>query len=185
MSVLAKRISALSKQLWSLHWLMAVCLLCVYSVGIFTAHVWSEAPFISEMITFHKSVAMLVLGLLIVRIGILINLSWQKYSHRQPRFTRHWLQTIVLHTGLYLFMVAVPISGIFYSNTNDRNAVFFGLTLPRLFGVNESISKFSHDSHVWFAYTFLAFIFLHLLEQHKFIQGKLRRFFKSKTVGSK
>ncbi|NEQ28975.1 MAG: hypothetical protein F6K28_60545 [Microcoleus sp. SIO2G3] len=45
-------------------------------------------------------------------------------------------------------MLAVPISGIFYSNTNDRDAVFFGIVLPRLFGVNESVSELSHRLHI-------------------------------------
>lgn len=185
MSALANRIASSSKHLWILHWIVAICLLDVYVIGILMAHVWSDTPFRSDLIIFHKSGAILVLGLLIARIGVLLNLSWQKYTRRQPRFTKHWLQVTALHTVLYMFMVAVPISSIFYSNTNNRDAVFFGLTLPRLFNVNKSISEFSHSLDIWIAYTFLAFILLHLLEQRKFIQSKWKRLLKSRATGSK
>lgn len=184
MSALIKRLTSLSKQLWFLHWVVSICLICVYMIGILMTHLWNDAPFRSYLITSHKSGAILILGLLIVRIGVLLNLSWQKYTHRPPRFTQRWLQMTALHTILYIFMIAVPISGIFYSNTNDRDAVFFGLILPRLFNVNESVSELSHDLHTWFAYTFLAFILLHLLEQRKFIQRQWRRFLKNRATDS-
>jgi cytochrome b561 len=90
----------------------------------------------------------------------------------------------MFHAALYVSMLAVPISGIFYSNTNDRDAVFFGIVLPRLFGVNESVSELSHRLHIEAAYIFLGLILLHILDQRKFVQSFWRRFKGTKTKNS-
>ncbi|WP_414588592.1 cytochrome b [Scytonema sp. PCC 10023] len=178
-----KRI-AFAKYLRSLHWWMAIVFLMVYLVGIVMARLPGGTPLRSNLIVIHKSFAVLSLGLLCVRIILLLQVVWQRYSRRLPRVSEVWLRSVMFHAALYVSMLAVPISGIFYSNTNDRDTVFFGIVLPRLFRVNESLSELSHRLHIGAAYIFLGLILLHILDQRKFVQSFWRRFKGTKTKNS-
>lgn len=165
------------KQLWSLHWLMAVCILTLYIVGAFMSRLSDDVSFKDYLFDFHKSIGSLVMALLIARIFVLLRMFWSKYSRRQPKLTRSWIKTFTLHITLYLFMLVVPISGFFYSNSGGHDIAFFGIVLPRMFGVNQAVFEFARSLHFWLAYTFLAFIVLHTLEQRKFVRSTWKRMF--------
>lgn len=125
---------------------------------------------------FHKSMGALVIGLLTWRILVLLRVWQRKYSKYPPKFTPAWLKTVALHTSLYLFMWAVPVSGFFFSNSFKSNNVnFFGIPLPDLFPPNSALVELGRSLHFWLAYTFLAFIFLHLLAQGKVVKANWRR----------
>lgn len=94
---------------------------------------------------------------------------------------KNWLSTALLHGSLYLFMVFVPLSGYFYSNTAGRSVAFFGLPLPDLFAANKPLAELAGNVHGWLAYTFLAFITLHILVHRKQISGYLRRWQRATT----
>lgn len=86
-----------------------------------------------------------------------------------------------VHTALYLFMLAVPLSGYLMISAADVGVPFFGIgslfgfSLPPLVGKNEAIAELANSQHVWLAYTFLVFIGLHILAQHKFVRTTWRR----------
>ena len=176
------RLTSAFKQLWSLHWIMAACFLILYAGGAFMSRLKDDVSLKDYLFDFHKSIGVLVMALLIARIFVLLRMFWSKYSRRQPKLTVNWIRTFALHTTLYLFMLVVPISGFFYSNSGDHDVAFFGLVLPRMFGVNQGRFEFAYSLHFWLAYTFLAFIVLHALDQHKFLWTTWRRFLgKSRT----
>jgi cytochrome b561 len=93
-----------------------------------------------------------------------------------PKFTAGWIRTVVLHTLLYIFMWAVPITGIFLSNSYQPNNVhLFGLIIPDLFPQNSALIAFGRNLHFWFAYIFLAFTVLHLGAQWKVVRAHWRQ----------
>jgi cytochrome b561 len=93
------------------------------------------------------------------------------------------MQKVALHTSLYIFMWAVPISGFFFSNSFKNNNVrFFGLTLPDLFPQNSDLVNLGRSIHFWLAYTFLAFIILHAIDQFKVVKAFWRGLLKGRTI---
>lgn len=170
------RLTSAFKQLWSLHWVMVICFLLLYTAGAFMSRLPNNVSFRDNLFDFHKSVGALVIGLLMFRIFLLLQVFWRKYTSRHPRMTQRWVQMVILHTVLYVLMLGVPLSGFLYSNSGDHDVVFLGLiTLPRLFGVNPDIFELAHQLHFWLAYTFLALIVLHAFEQRQFFRTVWRR----------
>ncbi len=111
-----------SKQLWSLHWLMAFCFLPIFVGGIYMAK--AELPqgaYRSFIYRFHESMGILVMLLLATRIFVLLrkHLPFTKHKHR-----RGWIETVALHTALYLFMLAVPLSGYLMISAADVGVPF-------------------------------------------------------------
>jgi cytochrome b561 len=170
------RVQSVFQRLMSIHWAMALCYLILFVTGT-TMFGLGEDHFPPMLLDFHNSIGILTIGLLTYRIFTLLQASWQKYTKRLPKFSPKWFSTVALHTNLYLFMWAVPVTGVFLANTYASESVrFFGLLLPDLFPANEALVPLASDLHFWFAYTFLAFILLHMAAQRKIVQANWRRF---------
>lgn len=171
------RVNSAFKQLMSVHWIMSACYLVLFTTGSGMARL-SRGTFLrSELYDFHKSIGALVVALLTWRILVLLGVWWRKYTKNLPRFTPEWTRKFALHTLLYLLMFAVPVSGFFFSNSYQSNNVhFFGLTLPDFFPQNSNLVDLGRSIHFWIAYTFLALILLHTLQQWKVVRANWRRF---------
>ncbi|XWK88473.1 MAG: cytochrome b [Phormidium sp.] len=170
------RLNSAFQQLWSMHWWMAACYLVLF-VGGFGMVRSPEGAVQGNLYTFHKSVGALTMALLTWRIFILQRVWWRKYTHKLPKFTPEWIRTFLLHTAIYVFMLAVPLSGFFLSNSYKPNNVslFWLTTLPDIFPVNSAVVELARSLHFWIAYTFLAFIVLHIIDQKKYVRSLWRR----------
>jgi cytochrome b561 len=172
-----RRLNSAFKQLMSLHWWMAVCYLILFIGGYIMADLPRGLTIRGFMYDFHKSIAVLTIGLLTWRILTLIKVWWKKYTKRSPKLTPQWWRNVALHTSLYIFMWAVPITGFFFSNSfRSNNVKFFGYVLPDIFPQNSAMVDIGRSYHFYFAYTFLAFIILHTILQGKVIRANFRRF---------
>lgn len=165
------------KQLMSAHWIMAACYLLLFTSGPLMARVPEDIVIREPLYGLHKSLGALTMGLLTWRIFILLRVWWRKYTKRLPKFTPEWIGQFALHAALYLFMLAAPLSGFFLSNSyKSGNVPFFGITLPDIFPQNGAVVELARNLHFWLAYTFIAFVILHAVEQRKFVQATWRRF---------
>jgi cytochrome b561 len=172
-----QRLTSAFKRLMSLHWVMAACYLILFVGGTFMAQLPREVSFRGSLYDFHKSIGVLTMALLSWRILVLLQVWWRKYSQRFPKFTPDWFKTVALHTALYGFMWAVPVAGFLLSNSfKAGNVKFFGIVLPDLFPQNPAMVEVGRSLHFWLAYTFLAFILIHLLQQWKVVRANWRRF---------
>ena len=158
------------QRLWTLHWVMATCFLAIYLIGIVMARLPREVVFRGSFYNIHKSFGILVLGLLLVRIFTLLQVFGRKYIKRKPKLTRQWIAIAALHAFLYCFMLGVPISGIFLSNTGGHEIPFFFIKLPNWFEENRAIAHIAESLHFWLAYTLLALVVLHVMEQRQFLK---------------
>ncbi|MEA5570337.1 cytochrome b [Calothrix sp. UHCC 0171] len=182
------RFNSAFKDLMSVHWWMAGCYLVIFATGSFMANLEREVSFRAQLYDFHKSIGVLTMGLLTWRIFTLLRVWWRKYTKRTPKLTREWWQTFILHFSLYLFMWAVPITGFLLSNSFKQNNVkFFGIVLPDIFPQNKVMVDIGRSLHFWLAYTFLAFIILHMLANWKVVRANWKRFtsFINKKLGNK
>lgn len=173
-----------AQRLWFLHWLMASFYLLLFGGGIYMADLPREVSYRGSLYDFHKTLGVIVMSLLLARIFVLLRVLQHKYRRRQPKRTHDWWQTFALHSALYFFMLLVPLSGYFFSNSAGYDVIVFGtnIALPRLFAENKSLVDLARSSHFWLSYTFLAFIILHTVAQKKYLRATWRRF--SKAVGA-
>lgn len=186
------RLNSAFKQLMSLHWAMSACYLVVFITGTFMARLPREFFIRGSLYDFHKSVGVLTMAFLTLRILTLLRVWWKKYTKRLPKFTKQWSKSFALHLSLYVFMWLVPVAGFLLSNSYKINGVkFFGIHLTDLFPQNSAMVEVGRSLHFWLGYTFLAFVILHLLDQKKVVRANWRRltnfvgtkFAKSQKVG--
>lgn len=171
------RINSAFQRLMSLHWWMAGCYLALFVGGTFMAQLPRGVFFRDSLYDIHKSVGVLTLALLSWRILTLLQVWRKKYTKRSPKLTPSWWRTVVLHTSMYGLMVLVPIAGFLLSNSfKANNVTFFGLVLPDLFPPNRAMVEVGRSLHFWLAYSFLALIVLHLINQWKVVKALWRRF---------
>jgi cytochrome b561 len=170
------------KNLMSIHWWMFNSYIILFMGGAFMSRLPREVVGRNLLYDFHKSVGVLTMALLTWRILTLLRVWWKKYTKRLPNYSSKWIQKVALHTSLYIFMWAVPITGFFLSNSFKSNNVgFFGITLPDLFPENKDLVDLGRNIHFWLAYTFLIFILLHAIDQFKVVKGFWRRISKRRT----
>jgi cytochrome b561 len=169
------RLNSAFQRLMSVHWWMAGCYLILFVGGTFMARL-PRTEFRGLLYDFHKSIGVLTMALLTWRILTLIQVMWKKYMKRLPKFSPQWWRNFALHALMYVFMWAVPIAGFFFSNSfRSNNVKFFGLLLPDLFPQNDAMVDLGRSLHFWLAYTFLAFIAVHLIFQWKVAKANWRR----------
>lgn len=170
------RINSAFKRLWSMHWIMAGCYFVLFLAGTMMVRMPEELPLRESTYTLHKSIGALTMALLTWRIFLLQQVWWRKYTRRLPKPTLDWIRTVLLHTAIYVFMLSVPISGFFLSNSYDHgNVPFFWFTLPDIFPENAAVVEIARDLHFWTSYTFLGFIVLHIVDRRKVVQSLWRR----------
>ena len=170
------RLNSAFKQLMSLHWVMSACYLVVFITGTFMARLPRELFIRGSLYDFHKSVGVLTMALLTLRILTLLRVWWKKYTKRLPKFTKEWYKSFALHATLYVLMWLVPVAGFLLSNSYKSNHMkFFGILLPDMFPENSAMVEVGRSWHFWLGYTFLAFVILHILDQKKVVRANWRR----------
>lgn len=160
----------------SLHWLMALLVLCAFAMG-WTMVNLGISPLKVRMFNWHKWLGVCILVLAVVRSG------W-RLTHPAPTIPAmpRWqsISAKAVHWSLYALMFAQPLSGWAYSNATGYPIVFFGLLrLPDIVGRYKPLAARLEAAHVELGWLLFACIVLHALAalQHHFIarDGTLRR----------
>jgi cytochrome b561 len=163
-------------RLMSVHWWMARLYVVLFLGGWFMTHLPKGSNYRTILYDFHKSIGILTIAILTWRILVLLQVWWRKYTKRLPKLSPSWIKTFILHTLLYVFMWATPVTGVFLSNSFQINNVkLFGIGLPDLFPQNSAVVELARNLHFWVAYIFLAFTILHLIAQWKVIRAHCRQ----------
>ena len=106
-----------------LHWTMAVLILAMFVLG-WTAVNYPLSPTKLQLFMWHKSTGLLLLGLVALRLGWrLVNTAPQPpagSSRLEIRLAR------LGHTGLYLLMILMPVSGYVINSTGNYPLRWFG-----------------------------------------------------------
>ena len=175
-----RRVNNAFHNLMSLHWWMAWAYLLLFVGGSFMAQLPREVSFRSSLYDFHKSIGILTIGLLLGRVLLLLRVWWRKYSRRFPNTTADWWRRFLLHSSLYGFMIAVPVTGVFLSNSFRANNVkLFGIVIPDLFPQDSDMVDLGRSLHFWLSYSFLMFIIAHTIAQWKVVRALWRRWAKA------
>lgn len=142
------------------HWSTAVLIVVMFGLG-WAAVSYPLSPTKLDLFGWHKSLGLLVLA------WVLIRLSW-RLTHRAPApppgVSRTEQRAARLsHGGLYLLMLAMPVSGWIINSAADFPLKWFGLfPVPQLVGPDESIQHAAESVHFVLFWTLLALILLHV-----------------------
>jgi cytochrome b561 len=172
-----QRKKSAAQRLWSIHWWMAIVYVLLFVGGTYMSQLPRAVAYRGAMYDFHKSLGVITMALLTVRILFVLLKLQRKSPAKRPLPNWERVQAIALHTLLYGFMLVVPLSGWFFSNSFGKGVAVFGIPMPHLFPADKGLAELGRSLHFWLAYTFLAFIALHSLDQRKYLRATLRRWF--------
>jgi cytochrome b561 len=143
-----------------LHWLIAICVLTTAPVAIAMVRV-SKGPTQDALYNFHKSLGVLILILMILR---LINRFAVGAPIADPGI-EPWQKTLssIVHTSLYVLLLAMPIVGYIANSVYGASTPFFGLfDLPPIAGKNEALATQLFTIHRWVGWLVIVLVLTHV-----------------------
>jgi cytochrome b561 len=129
----------------TLHWLMAILLVCLFTVGIYM-HELPLSPWKLQVYSWHKWAGVTAFILVLVR------LAW-RFTHRPPPLPIHMSRSaeFAAHAGhalLYMLMIAVPLTGWLMSSAKGIQTVYFGIIpIPDLLAKNKELGHLLRNVH--------------------------------------
>jgi cytochrome b561 len=137
------------------HWLLAVLVFAQIALGL-TAVSWRVSPTKLDLFVWHKSVGLLILALLALR------LAW-RLTNRVPNLPAGmaaWerLGARLSHFLLYALMIALPLSGwVIASASNVPFKIFWTIPLPAIAAPDKAVADLFSTIHGWLV-TLLALV---------------------------
>ena len=128
-----------------LHWLMAILLVAVYAFmelrGIFPK---GSDPR-EAMKALHFMLGLSVLLLVLPRLALRLLTATPSIEPEPPA----WQQASarLVHLGLYVLMIAMPLAGWLLLSAAGKPIPFFGLHLPALIDKNKELADFIKEIH--------------------------------------
>lgn len=143
----------------ALHWATALIVLCLLIVG-FTMEDLPNSPLKRDVYLLHKSFGLSVLFLTALRLGWRLAQpapSLPMDTSRLQRWAAH-----LGHAGLYLLLIAIPVSGWAYNWASNFATPLFGWTLMDKPGaIDRTIRGLAHEVHEWGVYALLVLLLAH------------------------
>lgn len=143
----------------ALHWSIALLILGMLPLGWYMSSL-GFTPLKFQLIQLHKSIGILILLLVVLRI------LW-RMSTKVPALPAHmplWQKAgaHLSHYGLYYLMFSMPITGYIMSDAAGYHPTFFGLPVPILTDPNPETASFLATLHETFAFAIVGLIALHV-----------------------
>lgn len=135
-----------------LHWVMALAIFAMFGLGLYMVELTYYDTWYKGSLDLHKSVGILLLGLLVIRIlwrGINVNPDSADTQASKFEITSAHL----VHLALYVLMFTLMISGYLISTADGRGInVFEIFTIPAIpFSIDnqEDIAGLVHEVLAW------------------------------------
>jgi cytochrome b561 len=144
----------------ALHWTIAALVLAMLMLGKVMTGVPRQTPLRSELFNLHKSLGLLVLALVVVR------LAW-RLLHRPPplpMIVPAWNRQLAsaTHIAFYVLLLAQPLLGYVASVFGKYGVKFFGLALPAWGSDNPAVREPFLWGHHLVANLLIGLVVLHL-----------------------
>ena len=145
----------------ALHWLMAALIFVALPFGVWASLLPSGGARRIEVLFFHKSIGVTVLGLVALRIVWRLIAGAPDYVEPLGRLTHAAARAG--HLALYALMIAMPVSGYLTSTAGGQEVSWFGLfSLPRLVGKDKFLAETTSWAHLVFAWAIAIVLAAHL-----------------------
>lgn len=155
---------------WALHWISALLIFWLLWLGLTMVELpISPQKFVDYAL--HKALGLTVLVLVLAR------LAWRRLNgvpalpDGMGRLER--LVAIVVHHGIYLLLLVIPLSGWLYCGATASPANWFGFfPVPDLIGPNEAAAKVLRAIHEIAGKLLMLCLVLHVLGalKHHFVR---------------
>ena len=144
------------------HWLIAALIVWGFSLGWIMTDIPGFTPTKLRYFSWHKWIGVTVLVLALAR------LAWRALNPPPalPEGIHGWekLAAHAGHAALYVLMLAIPVSGYFYTSAAGVPVVYLGvLPLPRLIAANHALAEVLKPIHIYLNWVLLAAVAGHLL----------------------
>jgi cytochrome b561 len=127
------------------HWTIALLIVAQIGLGI-TAAAWRLSPLKLELFVWHKSVGMLVLVLMLLRLAWRLTNRTPELPADTPAWERHAARAS--HALLYVLAIALPISGwVISSAAAVPFSVFWLIPLPAIVAPDELFEELAKSAH--------------------------------------
>lgn len=171
--------------LQALHWISLVLILAVATLGLVMVDLPKGDATRSLLYATHKA-----LGLTVLALGVLRLLVRACTRAPAPLPAPSWQQraAALSHAGMYLVLLALPLSGWLLNSAAGQPLPWFGLfDVPALIGKTPAWRKPLDTAHVWLFWTLVALVAVHLLAVlqhtcwhrdqllHRMLPARLRR----------
>jgi cytochrome b561 len=129
------------------HWVMAALIFAQIALGLLAVS-WRISPTKLNLFVWHKSIGMLILALLALR------LLW-RLLHRAPELP--WEMPVweragahLSHVLLYVLMIALPLTGwVIASASNVPFQIFWRIPLPAIVAPDKALADLFATIHGW------------------------------------
>jgi cytochrome b561 len=153
-----------------LHWLVAILIVGAFTLGLVMTDIPGISPAKLRYYSWHKWAGVTVLLLAALRLLWRLKNRPPAFPDAMPRWQRGAAHG--LHHLLYVFILAVPLSGYFYTLAAGFPVVWFGLVeLPVLIAKNPALAETLKPVHYWLNMAMAAVVALHVLAalKHQFV----------------
>jgi cytochrome b561 len=141
------------------HWGMALLITTVMVLG-WTAREWWDDHVAHALFIWHKSIGVLVLGLVIARI------CWRVWDRRPELPLMLPLTRLLLrltHMSLYALMFALPLSGWMINSAADLEFLVLGwFPLPAIVPVDKLLEEIAKNLHLVLFWVFFMLLVIHV-----------------------
>ncbi|MGB7974355.1 MAG: cytochrome b [Roseiarcus sp.] len=153
--LLSREVRAYDPGLRTLHWLMAALIFVALPLGVW-ASLLPRGGVRVEILFFHKSIGVTVLGLVALRVVWRLIVGAPPYAEPLGKVTQR--ASRAGHLALYALMIGMPVSGYLTSTAGGRAVSWFGLfELPKLAAKHQLLDMAASWAHLIFAWM-LAFV---------------------------
>ncbi|MET0677050.1 MAG: cytochrome b [Bradyrhizobium sp.] len=142
-----------------LHWVMAVCLIAMFFVGV--GMVSTIMPDFLALFVIHKSLGIAILVLALIRLAVRSRYGAPSLPADLPEPMK--LAAHLSHYALYGLMIAMPLLGWALLSAAAYPVVLIGgLRLPAITPQSDSLHTLLLQAHVSLAFVFFALVLLHI-----------------------
>ena len=169
---------AYAKPAIAMHWIVALLIFAAFGLGLYMTDIPGFTPTKLKLFSYHKWIGITVLIFAVLRV------LW-RLTHPAPGPVPgmpKWQHAAAeaAHVGLYLLILAVPLTGYLLSVAAGVKVVYLGLwELPMPFDKSDALKDVFSMAHEWLNWSMAAIVVLHVLAalKHHVVDrdGTLRR----------
>jgi len=169
---------AYTKPAIAMHWIIALLIFAAFGLGLYMTDIPGFTPTKLKLFSYHKWIGITVLIFAVLRV------LW-RLTHPAPGPVPgmpKWQHAAAeaAHVGLYLLILAVPLTGYLLSVAAGVKVVYLGLwELPMPFDKSDALKDIFSMAHEWLNWTMAAIVVVHILAalKHHVVErdGTLRR----------
>jgi cytochrome b561 len=143
-----------------IHWITAALFIATMLIGLYCGLQPAGTSPRRELLDVHKSLGETLLLLTLLRLAV------RAVTAAPPQAVMNRLVRLAAglnHVGLYVLLIAMPVTGYLYSSAGGYSLRYFWtFDLPRLFAGNRLVASFGERSHDLLAWVVYATVAMHI-----------------------